>query len=589
MIDSKKIAQQIAFLRKERGYTGEALAEKLHVSPQAVSKWENAKCLPETAILPALAQALDCSIDSLLQPKELLILEAFYTDGRAQISVTQLLNTMIRSDRLQLYVHPQLIGAALEGDRLKLLTVKFQTSKGIFFSYALENEELFLTPESNGYLNEQLFEIIGAYYGNAAEYTSAMQKIHHYEYFNWQQIPVNHETFPSSSASDTTEYLTIIYTNADGIHTICCPEGESMIYTHHRTHLALEDHAKHILKNVMPLAFGNGMDCPWAGALCAALQYMNDPYTYQQIMGMSGACYRICFTDVWDYSCTDALVAFDYAQPLFDAIGYHFHMAARLQKAERSAERQAIMTDIQNGKPVLAINLRVAPEWGLITGYLEHGKRFLCRTYFDQAAVLSEADQQMITEQNEGYLFNDFWPFLILHFDEKKERPQPLEILKTSLSILLRSFYAESCGGYHQGKAAYEVWMQALAKDSDFCLEKDRENALRRLSVNDNMLCHLIDSRRCAAGYLRESMDLLPSPLQETLAKIAANCQNIADMAADFRSRLSGCRLSYNTLTAPAAELPASRQEQVRLLERAETLDTESCSLAEQLLKSVEA
>lgn len=51
--------------------------------------------------------------------------------------------------------------------------------------------------------------------------------------------------------------------------------------------------------------------CAWAGALHAALQYMEEPYTYHQIMGMSGACYRICFVDCWDYSCTDALVTFN--------------------------------------------------------------------------------------------------------------------------------------------------------------------------------------------------------------------------------------------------------------------------------------
>ena len=71
MIDLVRFGSQLAALRKERGYTGEELAERLQVSPQAVSKWENAKCLPETSILPALAKALDCSIDSLLNPREL--------------------------------------------------------------------------------------------------------------------------------------------------------------------------------------------------------------------------------------------------------------------------------------------------------------------------------------------------------------------------------------------------------------------------------------------------------------------------------------------------------------------------------------
>jgi|GEM_PF-5840051 len=68
MLKSMKVGQRIAFLRKEKGLTGEKLAECLGISAQAISKWENEKCLPETAILPKLAKALGCSIDSILVP-----------------------------------------------------------------------------------------------------------------------------------------------------------------------------------------------------------------------------------------------------------------------------------------------------------------------------------------------------------------------------------------------------------------------------------------------------------------------------------------------------------------------------------------
>jgi len=61
-----EIAQRLAELRRERGFSQEGLAEQLGLSRQAVSKWENAKCLPETSVLPALAEALGCSIDNLL-------------------------------------------------------------------------------------------------------------------------------------------------------------------------------------------------------------------------------------------------------------------------------------------------------------------------------------------------------------------------------------------------------------------------------------------------------------------------------------------------------------------------------------------
>jgi len=75
MRDLMKIGKQIAMLRKEKGLTGENLAGILQVSPQAVSKWENGKCLPETILLPELAKALNCSIDTLLVPKDKTHLE----------------------------------------------------------------------------------------------------------------------------------------------------------------------------------------------------------------------------------------------------------------------------------------------------------------------------------------------------------------------------------------------------------------------------------------------------------------------------------------------------------------------------------
>lgn len=595
MIDLVKFGNRIADLRKERGYTGEDLAERLHVSPQAVSKWENAKCLPETAVLPALAEALNCSIDSLLYPRELFVLEAVYTDGQIHIPVTRFVNDMVRDNTLNIYVNEPFIGASIESDRLKLLTVKFQTPTGICFSYALQNENLILDKESVCFADDETFEVIGAYYGNEREYSSAMQKMKHYEYFNWDQIAVNHENFPSNPASDGREYLTLIYLNIEGIHVISCPENDTIYYGDHHTQLLLQDHSKCILKNVIRLSFEEGMECSWAGAMYAALKYMGEPYTYHQIMGMSGACYRICFTDVWDYSCTDALVAFDYAASLYKAIGYSCHMMDRVEKQERKAERFAIMEDIQKGKPVLAINLRIAPEWGVITGYIEDGRRFLCRTYFDkdvfdtleQENCQNATDRRMVFEENEGYLYTDFWYFLIMHFGEKGDALSPVDTLKKSLTMLVDSFYAKESRGYYQGKEAYEAWMKGLSKEDDFQLECDKENVLRRLGVNDNMLCNLIDARCAAAAYLRTSTYLLEERESGYLVQIAENCQRISDMVYSFRDKVcrsSACAISYNTINAFGVSTPKLREEQISLLKDTLALDEESCGLAELIL-----
>ena len=119
---------------------------------------------------------------------------------------------------------------------------------------------------------------------------------------------------------------------------------------------------------------------------------MGETYTYEQIMGMSGACYRFAFCDIWDWSATDALVSFDYASILFKALGIQAVWAERLEKDERKQERERIVADILHNKPVMAINLRIAPEWGVITGYAEGGKRLYCRTYFDREYLNEQED-----------------------------------------------------------------------------------------------------------------------------------------------------------------------------------------------------
>ena len=51
--------------RKEKGLTQEALANKLGVSNQAVSKWEGDVCCPDLQLLPLLADTRELSLDEL--------------------------------------------------------------------------------------------------------------------------------------------------------------------------------------------------------------------------------------------------------------------------------------------------------------------------------------------------------------------------------------------------------------------------------------------------------------------------------------------------------------------------------------------
>lgn len=62
----ESLGKRIAENRKEKGWTQEELAEKLGVSPQAVSKWENDASCPDILLLPQIAKLFNCTVDALL-------------------------------------------------------------------------------------------------------------------------------------------------------------------------------------------------------------------------------------------------------------------------------------------------------------------------------------------------------------------------------------------------------------------------------------------------------------------------------------------------------------------------------------------
>ena len=65
-MDNLKIGQYIQHLRKSAGMTQKELAERLNISFQAVSKWENGDSLPDTGLLLELCDTLNTTADKLL-------------------------------------------------------------------------------------------------------------------------------------------------------------------------------------------------------------------------------------------------------------------------------------------------------------------------------------------------------------------------------------------------------------------------------------------------------------------------------------------------------------------------------------------
>lgn len=63
----KTIGKKLHELRKQSGFTQDYVAEKLGVSAQAVSKWENDIACPDIMTLPNIAELYGISIDELFK------------------------------------------------------------------------------------------------------------------------------------------------------------------------------------------------------------------------------------------------------------------------------------------------------------------------------------------------------------------------------------------------------------------------------------------------------------------------------------------------------------------------------------------
>ena len=98
-----KLGLTISKLRKEKGMTQEELAEKVNVSAQAVSKWENDISMPDISVLPVLAEVFDVSIDELL--------------GREKVSKVEILEETKRKDINKMFLK---IKVNAEGNKVNI-------------------------------------------------------------------------------------------------------------------------------------------------------------------------------------------------------------------------------------------------------------------------------------------------------------------------------------------------------------------------------------------------------------------------------------------------------------------------------------
>jgi len=273
------------------------------------------------------------------------------------------------------------------------------------------------------------------------------------------------------------------------------------------------------IDSVPVLRWGEWKDCSYVGTLTLASMMLGNPVSYETLMGVSGLCYRTGLKQDW---CPSSQLPQN--GPVHDnninaALGFTPYAVA--DEIERN---QKIKDSIRMGLPVAGM----FTEWGIITGFSEKENKFFGRSYFDSQHLTSESHyynpENTYTENcYTATDFPGFYPNLFLRFFDKPcEKTAPADLLKKSLAICVDEVSFDNMNDHYRlGKAALRTLIEGFSKS-------DEEWRQSRRNENYHIGC-LVDARRCAAVYLKESASLLSGRPQKKLLAVSAQYQFILD------------------------------------------------------------
>jgi len=265
------------------------------------------------------------------------------------------------------------------------------------------------------------------------------------------------------------------------------------------------------IENIPRLEWGKNNDISFIKSAQLALNSIGENYNYEFLMGISGAAFRFHFHPDWCPSASDFTTGFDVSKVLFKSLGYNYEFYSIDDNSfdEIRTLYHKIIDQINKGIPIIAINLKVYPEWGIITGYLKNRPGILCRTYFDES---------------DGYSLAEHAPWLSVFINEKFKPYSEEKLIKNSFQIAVQIYETEKFGDYYSGINGFNKWIGHLNKYAKLKELRSFEHH----EVNLTLLYYLLDARRAAFEYLSSMNYKL-----ELGQRIIKNYENIVRLLED--------------------------------------------------------
>jgi AraC-like DNA-binding protein len=339
-----------------------------------------------------------------------------------------------------------------------------------------------------------------------------------------------------------------------------------------------------ILHGVPKVEYKSGECTPFPACLKACLNYLGQDISYAYLMAVSGAAFRLRWnTARWDGGNVDLLRIYDNPLEAFErsfvAAGRSFRLLNRTSQTSKADFIGLIRTEIDQGRPVIALGIIGPPEACIITGYRKDGEILLGWNFFQDNP---EFATDVSIDQTGYFACANWWEnpntlAVMSVSEEKGSKTGTKEVLENAIAVMTR----EQIGDYAGGQRAYAEWAKALSDDSQF-----PENAVwpllfERLMCQGDAMDMIAEGRYYGAKYMELAA--------EEDKRISAECLRAAKFfkeEAAVAEKMSEVLGSWQRgeVQAWALARPAVRAELVMLIAKAKELDAQACRVLNQIV-----
>ena len=316
---------------------------------------------------------------------------------------------------------------------------------------------------------------------------------------------------------------------------------------------------------------------PFPMCLQSVLNYMGQNIGYTELMAYSGAAFRMRWdVNGWNLGAVDIRFTYeDHLRPFelaFKGAGRSFKISENPDKPKSVSKPDAvalIKSEIDCGRPVIALGVVGPPEACIVTGYRNNGETLLGWSLFqgDAGGVDEFSGGCRIDES--GYFEKDDWwenTEAIMSVGEDIGTLTPAKAVLENALMLMTKAEVYTYGGtshFYGGQAAYEAWAEALENDTSFKAGANIDEIGWCQGDAETMLG---EGRSFAASYLCMLAGQYPAVAVEMNA-----CAKLLDAAAGCVPKMMAAR------SEQGLESKAVRSEIASLIRQAAQYEKEAC------------